>query len=45
MKLCEHEGCETLAGANFVAVEGIQKLADTAVEILEELAKREDGNN
>jgi hypothetical protein len=37
----EHEGYETLAGANFIAVEGIQKLVDTAVELLEELVKRE----
>ena len=33
----QHEGYETLAGANFVALEGIQKLVDTSVELLEEL--------
>jgi neutral ceramidase len=32
-----HEGYETLAGANFVAPEGIQKLVDTAVALLQEL--------
>lgn len=37
----EHEGYETLAGANFIAVEGIQTLIDTAVEMLEELAKKD----
>jgi len=39
----QHEGYETLAGANFVSLEGIQKLVDTSVEILEELWKKEDG--
>ena len=39
----EHEGYETLAGVNFIAVEGIQKLVDTAVELLEELSKRDGG--
>lgn len=37
----QHEGYETLAGANFVALEGIQKLVDTAVELLDELWKKE----
>lgn len=37
----EHEGYETLAGVNFIAVDGIQKLVDTAVELLEELAKKD----
>jgi neutral ceramidase len=36
----KHEGYETLAGANFVALEGIQTLVDTAVEMLEELWKK-----
>ena len=35
----QHEGYETLAGADFVALEGIQKLVDTAVELLEKLWK------
>ncbi len=35
----QHEGYETLAGANFVALEGIQKLVDTAVELLQDLWK------
>lgn len=39
----EHEGYETLAGVNFIAVDGIQKLVDTAVEMLEELAKKDGG--
>lgn len=34
-----HEGYETLAGANFIASEGIQKLVDTAVELLDTLWK------
>jgi hypothetical protein len=33
----EHEGYETLAGANFVSLEGIQKLVDTAAILLQEL--------
>ncbi|NBR42029.1 MAG: hypothetical protein EBU04_03935 [Verrucomicrobia bacterium] len=37
----EHEGYETLAGANFVALEGIQKLVDTSVELLQDLWKKE----
>ena len=37
-----HEGYETLAGVNFVSLDGIQKLVDTAVELLEEL-QNEDG--
>lgn len=40
----QHEGYETLAGANFVALEGIQKLVDTAVEMLEELSKKDRRN-
>ena len=39
----EHEGYETLAGANFVALEGIQKLVDTSVVLLQELWKKDDG--
>ncbi|WP_395742203.1 hypothetical protein [Prosthecobacter sp.] len=35
-----HEGYETLAGVNFVALEGIQTLVDTAVEMLDELWKK-----
>jgi neutral ceramidase len=34
-----HEGYETLAGANFVSLEGIQMLVDTSVELLQELWK------
>lgn len=34
-----HEGYESLAGVNFVSLEGIQKLVDTAIEMLEELWK------
>jgi hypothetical protein len=41
----QHEGYETLAGANFVSVEGIQKLVDTSVDLLEELWKRSGGKN
>jgi hypothetical protein len=41
----EHEGYETLAGANFIASEGIQKLVDTAVELLNTLWKREGSSN
>ena len=36
----QHEGYETLAGTNFVALEGIQKLVDTSVELLQELWKK-----
>ena len=36
----QHEGYETLAGANFVALEGIQKLVDTAVDLLDDLWKK-----
>lgn len=35
----QHEGYETLAGVNFVSLEGIQTLVDTAVELLKELWK------
>ncbi len=35
----QHGGYESLAGVNFVSLEGIQKLVDTAVELLEELWK------
>lgn len=38
----QHEGYETLAGVNFVSLEGIQTLADTAVELLQGLWKKED---
>jgi hypothetical protein len=38
----QHEGYEPLVGVNFVPLEGIQTLMDTAVELLEELWK-EDG--
>lgn len=37
----QHEGYEMLAGTNFVALAGIQKLVDTAVELLEKLSKEE----
>jgi hypothetical protein len=37
----QHEGYETLAGANFVSLEGIQKLVDTSVELLQELWKED----
>ena len=40
----QHEGYETLAGVNFVSLEGIQMLVDTAVGMLEELAKIEGVN-
>lgn len=40
----QHEGYETLAGANFVALEGIQKLVDTAVEMLGDLWKKGNSN-
>lgn len=35
----QHEGYETLVGVDFVSIEGIQTLVDTAVELLEELWK------
>ena len=41
----QHEGYETLAGANFVSLEGIQKLVDTSVDLLEELWKKKGGKN
>ncbi len=37
----QHEGYESLAGVNFVTLEGIQKLVDTSVELLQELWKRD----
>jgi len=33
----QHEGYETLAGVDFVSLEGIQKLVDTSVELLQKL--------
>ncbi len=33
----QHEGYETLVGVNFVSLEGIQTLVDTAVELLQQL--------
>jgi hypothetical protein len=33
----QHEGYETLAGVNFVSLEGIQTLVDTAVKLLQQL--------
>jgi len=36
----EHEGYESLAGVNYVSLEGIQKLVDTAIEMLDELWKK-----
>ncbi|MBI5801944.1 MAG: neutral/alkaline non-lysosomal ceramidase N-terminal domain-containing protein [Verrucomicrobia bacterium] len=36
----KHEGYETLAGVNFVSLDGIQKLVDTAVELLQDLWKK-----
>ena len=41
----EHEGYETLAGANFVSLEGIQKLVDTSVDLLQELWAKDSGKN
>jgi neutral ceramidase len=35
----QHEGYETLAGVDFVSLEGIQTLVDTAVELLKGLQK------
>jgi neutral ceramidase len=40
----QHEGYETLAGANFVSLQGIQKLVDTSVELLQELWKKDPKN-
>jgi hypothetical protein len=40
----QHQGYEALAGANFVSLEGIQKLVDTSVDLLEQLWKREHTN-
>jgi len=37
----EHEGYETLAGVDFVSLEGIQTLVDTAVESLQGLWEKE----
>jgi hypothetical protein len=37
----EHEGYETLAGVNFVALEGIQTLVDTSIELLQKLWKED----
>jgi hypothetical protein len=37
----QHEGYEALAGANFVSLEGIEKLVDTSVELLEALWKKD----
>ncbi len=37
----QHEGYETLVGVNFVSIEGIETLVDTAVELLEELWERD----
>jgi hypothetical protein len=39
----EHEGYETLAGANFVSLEGIQKLVYTAAILLQELWEKDVG--
>lgn len=33
----QHEGYETLAGVNFVSLDGTQTLVDTAIELLQEL--------
>ena len=37
----QHEGYESLAGVNFVSLEGIQLLVDTAVELLDQLWEEE----
>lgn len=37
----EHEGYETLAGANFVSSEGIEQLVNTSVDLLQELWKKQ----
>lgn len=39
----QHEGYEALAGANFVSLEGIQKLVDTSVDLLRELGNKDSG--
>lgn len=39
----QHEGYETLAGVNFVSLEGIQALVDTSVVLLDELWKKNGG--
>ncbi len=39
----QHEGYEALAGVNFVSLEGIQTLVDTAVELLQQLWKEDGG--
>ncbi|MBL9179349.1 MAG: neutral/alkaline non-lysosomal ceramidase N-terminal domain-containing protein [Verrucomicrobiaceae bacterium] len=41
----QHEGYETLAGANFVSLEGIQKLVDASVDLLQELWKKDGGKS
>ena len=38
----QHEGYEALVGVNFVQLEGIQMLVDTAVELLQELWEEDD---
>ena len=38
-----HEGYETLAGVDFVSIEGIQTLVDTAVELLQKLWEEGEG--
>ena len=38
----QHEGYESLAGVNFVSLEGIQQLVDTAVELLDQLWEEDD---
>lgn len=40
----EHEGYESLAGVNFISLDGIQILVDTAVELLDELWKEDRRN-
>jgi neutral ceramidase len=40
----EQEGYEILVGVNFVSLEGIQTLVDTAVELLEELWEEDGGS-
>lgn len=39
----QHEGYETLAGVNFVALEGIRKLVDTSIDLLQELWQKNPG--
>lgn len=41
----QHEGYETLAGVDFVSLEGIRKLVDTSVEMLMELWRKEGRRN